>query len=336
MSRRLRLLALAAGLALFAYFIDRVGLEQLAGYARQTGWMLLPIFALWLPIYVCSAAAWRLILAHEPDCPSFGRLLAGTISGSALNYLTPFFAIGGEPFKAGLAAEWLSSRRRAAASVVIQRLLFTLAHLLAMMVAVLLGVALFPHNPRTLFTLTGFGLAVLLLAGLVFLIHRRGLLERCLDWAHRLPGLRGLARVVEPRREALIEMDTQITDFYHQTPLRFWSAFGFEFVGRGLTMAEFLLIPLSVGVRVSYPQAYLIGGLSSLVGVMLFIFPFEMGTKEGALYTVFRLLGLNPPLGVYTAIICRVRELAWIAVGLALIALVPGGRPALRAVESRG
>jgi len=336
MSRRLRLLALAAGLALFVYFINRVGLEQLEGYASQTGWMLLPIFLLWIPIYACSAASWRLILAHEPECPSIARLFAATVSGWAINYLTPFFAIGGEPFRASLAAEWLGSRRRAAASVVIQRLLFTLAHLLAMGVAVLLGAALFPRTPRTLITLAGFGLAVLLLAGLVFLIHRRGLLERCLNMAHRLPGLRGLARVVEPRREALIEMDTQITDFYHQTPLRFWSAFGLEFLGRGLTMAEFFLIPLSVGVKVSYLEAYLIGGLSSLVGVMLFVFPFEMGTKEGALYTVFRLLGLNPHLGVYTAVICRVRELAWIGVGLLLIAVVPGGRPAFRAVGTQG
>ena len=144
MSRASRLLALAAGLALFAYFINHVGLEELAAYARQTGWMLLPIFFLWIPIYACSAAAWRLILAHEPDCPGFGRLFAAIVSGSAINYITPFFAVGGEPFKATVAAEWLQSRRRAAASVVIQRLLFTLAHLLSMILALMLGVLLFP------------------------------------------------------------------------------------------------------------------------------------------------------------------------------------------------
>ncbi|HUL69999.1 MAG TPA: lysylphosphatidylglycerol synthase transmembrane domain-containing protein [Gemmatimonadales bacterium] len=336
MSRAPRLLALAAGLALFAYFINHVGLEELAGYARRTGWMLLPIFVLWIPIYACSAAAWRLILAHEPDCPGFGRLFAAIVSGSAINYITPFFAVGGEPFKATVAAEWLQSRRRAAASVVIQRLLFTLAHLLSMILALMLGVLLLPHNPRTLLMLIGFSLAVGILAFLVFMVHRRGLMERCLDLAHRLPGLRRLARSVEPRREALIEMDTQITDFYHRTPVRFWWAFVFEFLGRGLTMAEFLLIPISVGVRVTYPEAYLIGGFASLVGVMLFVFPFEMGTKEGGLYTIFKLLGLDPSLGIYSAVICRVRELAWIAVGLILIALIPGGRPALRTVETQG
>jgi uncharacterized protein (TIRG00374 family) len=336
MSRRPRLLALAAGLALFAYFINRVGLEELAAYAHRTGWMLLPIIALWIPIYGCSAASWQLILAHEPARPGFGRLFAATVSGSAINYLTPFFAIGGEPFKAALAADWLQSRRRAAASVVIQRLLFTLAHLLSMIVALLIGIAVFPRNARTLIALAGFGIAVLILTGLVLLIHRHGLLERSLDLAQRFPGLRRLARALEPRREALIAMDAQITAFHHQTPARFWSALGLEFLGRCLTLAEFYLVPLSVGVKVSYPVAYLIGGFASAIAVLLFVFPFEMGTKEGALYTVFRLLGLSPDLGVYTAVICRVTELAWIAVGLVLIALAGGRRPAITAVESQG
>jgi len=34
---------------------------------------------------------------------------------------------------------------------------------------------------------------------------------------------------------------------------------------------------------------------------------------------MFQLLGLDPALGVYTAIVSRLRDIAWIGVGLALV-----------------
>jgi len=52
---------------------------------------------------------------------------------------------------------------------------------------------------------------------------------------------------------------------------------------------------------------------------VMFIVPFEVGTKEGSLYLMFQLLGLDPALGVYTAIVSRLRDIAWIGVGLALV-----------------
>ena len=51
----------------------------------------------------------------------------------------------------------------------------------------------------------------------------------------------------------------------------------------------------------------------------IFIVPFEVGTKEGSLYLFFRLLRLDPALGVYTAIVSRLRDLAWIGAGLGLV-----------------
>jgi hypothetical protein len=44
-----------------------------------------------------------------------------------------------------------------------------------------------------------------------------------------------------------------------------------------------------------------------------------VGVKEGALYLLFQLLGLDPTLGVYTAIVSRLRDIAWIGVGVGLV-----------------
>src|SRR5438034_6579744 len=77
-------------------------------------------------------------------------------------------------------------------------------------------------------------------------------------------------------------------------------------------MIEYVLIAMGVGLNITFAQAYVIGGLTSLVQNVIFFVPFEVGTKEGSLYLVFDLLGLDPALGVYTAIVSRLRDLAWI------------------------
>ena len=333
MSRRLRSLAFAVGLTLFALFIYRVGPSELLANARRTGWLLLPIVGLWALVYGLTTASWRLILADEPGLPPFTTMLAATISGWSINYMTPFFSVGGEPFKVAAATSWIGNRRRAAASVMTHRLLFTMAHLISLMLGVAIGVALFPHHPLTLLALGAAGIVVLGFIALVLMVHRQGIFEKFLNAAHRTPGLRALARVIEPRREALVELDHHIRTFHHGSPRRFWTALALEFVARSLIMVEYVLILTSVGVAVSYAEAYAIGTITGMVGMALFIIPFEMGTKEGAFYAVFGAMGIDPHLGVYTAIINRIWEVCWIAMGLALIWLQGGARQVVAVVE---
>ncbi|HVH09114.1 MAG TPA: lysylphosphatidylglycerol synthase domain-containing protein, partial [Gemmatimonadales bacterium] len=154
---------------------------------------------------------------------------------------------------------------------------------------------------------------------LVLTGHRRGGLESALNVLQRLPLAEGLARRLEPRRATLAAMDDHITQFYHAHPRRFAQALALEYASRCLFMVEYLLIARSVGLDLGYWRAYAIGGLTQLVQNVLFVVPFELGTKEGSLYILFQLLGLDPALGVYTAIVSRVRDLVWIGVGVGLI-----------------
>jgi len=202
---------------------------------------------------------------------------------------------------------------------VIYQMLHTLGMLLSFLTAVVLGALLLPPHPAILASLA---LAFAVLAGLTFLLltgHRRGGLERLLDLMHRVPLLDRLARRLEPKRASLAQMDEQITEFYHQRPRRFYQALALEYLSRSIFMFEYVLIALGVGLNMTFAQAYVIGGLTSLVQNVIFFVPFEVGTKEGSLYLMFELLGLDPALGVYTAIVSRVRDLAWIGGGLALV-----------------
>src|SRR5207245_8299532 len=91
------------------------------------------------------------------------------------------------------------------------------------------------------------------------------------------------------------------------------------YVSCAICIIGYVLIGLGVGFKMTYLQAYAIGGLTSLIQNVIFIVPFEVGTKEGSLYVLFRRVGGDPALGVYTAIVSRLRDLAWIAAGLRLV-----------------
>src|SRR5204862_6852727 len=131
-----------------------------------------------------------------------------------------------------------------------------------------------------------------------------------------IPLLDRLARRLESKRATLALMDEQITEFYHRRPRRCVQALAPEYLSRSIFMLEYVLIAMGVGLSITFAQAYVIGGLTSLVQNVIFVVPFEVGTKEGSLYLVFQLLGLDPALGVYTAIVMRLRDVVWMWCGL--------------------
>jgi hypothetical protein len=317
-SRKLQLLLFVCGSAVFAYLVARIGVGQLLADGARTGWLFVPIVLLYGVVCACNAGAWWLSMADEPSRPPYWRTYAITVASFSLNFMTPMVNVGGEPFKIAAVAPWLGLRR-AAGSAVLYQMLHTLGMLLSFLTAVVLGAVLLPAHPaiRASLALTFVGLAALVL--LLLTGHRHGGLERLLDLLHRIPLLDRLARRLEPKRAMLSQMDEQITGFYHRQPRRFFQAVALEYLSRSIFMIEYVLIAQGVGLSITFAQAYVIGGLSSLVQNIIFFVPFEVGTKEGSLYLVFQLLGLDPALGVYTAIVSRVRDLLWIGGGLALV-----------------
>jgi len=325
--RRLQLAPLPLGAAVFGYLVSRIGVNQLISDAGRTGLMLVPIVLIYALVYACSALAWRLTMG-DSNRPRFWRTYAMTISASALNVLTPVINAGGEPFRVAALAPWLG-KRRAAGSVILHRMLNSVAYVLIWLTAIVFAFALLPREtPSAVLVILGVsGLVLLGVIALFMSAHRSGVLERVLNWMPRGPLLRRLAVRLEPRRATFVQMDQQITEFYHQQPGRFVKAILLEYLGRCIFMLELVLILASLGFRLGYFRAFTLGGLEAIAGNVLFLVPFELGAREGAYYVLFKLFGLDPQLGLYTSIVGRVRDFVWIAAGLLLIWMI-GPRPA--------
>lgn len=330
MSRTWRIALFVVGASLFGYLVAQIGVSELASDAARTGWVFLPIVGLYALVYACSARAWQLVMASDPRRPPFWRTLGVLISSSSLNFLTPVVNAGGEPYRAAAIASWLG-KRRAAGSVILHRLLHSFAYVLVWLTAVLLALVLLPsQTPRVVYALLiGVALVLVAIIALFLSAHRRGLLERLLDGLERLPLVRRLAAPLEPHRPLLMELDQQITEFYHRHPRRFVQAIALEYLSRCIFMFELLLIVASLGIRLGYARAFAIGGLEAILGNIMFFVPFELGAREGAFVALFSLFGMDPQLGLYASIVGRVRDFTWIGIGLALMLPAQERQPAL-------
>src|SRR6266568_5871630 len=280
--RRLQLALFLLGAAVFGYLIARIGVGRLVSDATRTGWMFIPIVLLYALVYACSALAWQLTMG-DSNRPSYWRTYAVLVSSGALNFLTPLINAGGEPYRVAAMAPWLG-KRRAAGSVILHRMLHSFTYVLIWLTAVLLAFPLLPRGtPRIVWVLLGVVL-VLILGIIVLFVSalRRGVLERILNWMQRAPFVNRLAVKVEPHRALLIELDRQITDFYHRSPRRFVQAIALEYLSRCIFMLELVLITASLGFSIGYVRAFTIGGLEAIMSNALFFLPFEMGAREGA------------------------------------------------------
>jgi uncharacterized protein (TIRG00374 family) len=347
-SRKLQLAVFAAGLAIFAILVYRAGVPGLIHSLKAARWALLPAVLAWGAVYACNTVAWRLLIDNgpPPGLPSipFGRAYAITVSSFALNYVTPMISLGGEPFRVAAAAEYLGGRR-AASSVVSFRIVHTLGQLLFWLTAIPIAYVVVPKSWRMTVALIVLCLALLGITILLLGLFRHGFVEKALDVLHRIPGFRRLANKIEPRRASLVAIDDRMADLYAHHRRRLLSAIAIEYIGRAIAMLEYFFIARALGLDVDYGTAFAIGAFSQLVSNMTFFIPFDIGTKEGGLFLIFSALHLPADMGVDTAIVSRLREMVWIALGLALMwgvrrspkaSVVPGTTPPSPATRPPG
>lgn len=320
--RRLRIAFFVGGVALFAFLVREIGVGRILANLRSTGWLLVPIVLLYAVVYACYAGAWHLIMAHEPRRPPFLRTWLISVSSFAINYVTPLMQIGGEGYRGTAVAPWLGARR-ATGSVVTYYLLHALSNMVVWLLAVGLALALYVRDAALALGFSLLGLGIALLTAFILARHRGGLFADALALLERIPPARPLARRLATRRETLLALDAQIADFYFRDRRRFLIALALDLTGRLAGVVEFILIGRGMGIAVGYVPALVITGLGAFVINALSFMPFEVGAKEGGFYVIFALLGLSPALGVSAAIVMRLRELAWIATGLGLVALTP-------------
>jgi uncharacterized protein (TIRG00374 family) len=331
LSRRAQIIVFLLGLSAFAILVARAGVRELLTNVYDARWVLGPIVAVWGVVYICNTIAWRTLLGavsvdhedgHDPHGPAptipFARAYAITVASFAINYVTPFVNLGGEPYRIAAAAPYVGTSR-SAASVVCFRLVHTMAQIIFWITALPLAYLALPHTPGMIVLLLTIALSFSIVLAILFGLARQKTAQRTLRLLSRVPVVRRLATRLERNRPVLARIDAQLAALWGPERHRFVGALVAEYIGRALSVLEYLFITRAIGLHVSYLIAFVIGALSQFFLNMLFFIPFDVGTKEGGMYLIFDLLRLPARLGVYAAIVMRLRELVWIAVGLSFV-----------------
>lgn len=313
------ILAVIAGLALFAYLLFHFGAEEIFAGVAVAGWGVL-----WVALYrfvtiFAHGMGWRALF--PPDArPPLWIWFRARWAGEAINSLLPVGQVGGDVARAQMVARFTSSGSVAGATVVSD---FTLG-LLAQLVYTVIGVALLAGaagGGQSKTFLTGLLLAALAIAGL-YLVQHPNVLGRLAEKFARGRGdtwnaiAGGLAAV--SRETAVIYADRG----------RVAACLVWRLLGWLLLTGETWLALHFLGYRASLPDslsvALILESLSMAVRSAAFALPGALGVQEAGFVFIGQMVGVKPELALALALVKRLREIIVGVPGLGLWAASEG------------
>ena len=320
-------------------FTFDVSFVELWEHICHAGYWLIPIIGVWIIIYGINALSWQTIIrsrsGHEADNLSFWRIYRLTITGYALNYATPVGGLGGEPYRI-LELSKDVSRQHAASSVILYAMMHFFAHFWFWFSSIFIYLALAAVGDLPINTAIATVLGIIIVFCLIFFWifskgYRNGLVVGTLKLIGRIPGLKGWsARFLERHAESLHNIDTQIASLYAEDKRAFYRSLLLEYLSRIVQSSEvfFMLLLFGIdcgggftGLTLTYLHSILIVSFTTLFANLIGFLPMQLGVQEGGFVLSIAALGLSAALGIFVSIICRVREIIWIIVGILLMKL---------------
>jgi hypothetical protein len=227
---KFRNLFLAFGIlaVIIMLFTFDVSYDELLDNLRRAGFYLPLVLVLWLFIYLINTLSWYIILRSSGpvNSLSFARLYKFTVSGFALNYVTPVGLMGGEPYRIMELTPYVGVER-ATSSVILYVMMHIFSHFCFWLSSVLIYVFFYPVGWGMGIVLGLTTLFCLLLVTLFIKGYRNGMAVACIRLGSHIPFLKKHAvRFAELHKEKLETIDSQIALLHQQRKSTFYSALG--------------------------------------------------------------------------------------------------------------
>ena len=320
---------------LFTFDVSFVELWQ---HLCHAGYWLIPIIGVWFLVYGLNALAWQATIEGNLSgkAPvSFWRIYRLTITGYALNYATPVGGLGGEPYRIMELSKDID-KEHATSSVILYAMMHFFAHFWFWFISIFIYLALAAVGDLPINTFIGTVLGIIvvfcLLAFYLFSKgYRNGLVKYVLGLVSKLPGLKRWTLHFWARHsEAIENIDKQIVSLHGQDKKAFYKSLVLEYLSRVVQSSEvlFMLLLFGIdngggfdGITITYLHSILIVAFTTLFANLIGFLPMQLGVQEGGFVLSIAALGLSAALGIFVSIICRVREIIWIVVGILLMRL---------------
>ncbi|MBL1213304.1 MAG: UPF0104 family protein [Ignavibacteriae bacterium] len=320
MNKKVKTIFFIIGLVIFVFLTNEFGIENIVINIQKTGWWLLPIIGVWFIVYLMNALAWWFVLKSQRKKVSFLEIFSISLSGFAINYITPVVNLGGEPYKIIALKEKLGIHK-AVSSVLLYSMLHFLSSFVFWIMVILLMFLTIPLS-FDLQIILGAGFIAAVLGVLFFYSrHKNGIINSLIKIISKLPFTTKLITKIKLEEDSLITIDNQIVDFYGNNKFDFYISLMFEVAARFVASIEFIFILRAIGINISFQEALYINAFSSFVMNIFFFVPLELGVREGSLYFIMNILKFSSGIGIYIGLVNRIREFFWIFIGLLLIQL---------------
>ncbi|MBQ9357586.1 MAG: flippase-like domain-containing protein [Prevotella sp.] len=341
------------GLAVLALMVSQLDFQEVWSGIQRAGYWFLAVVLLWAVLYIFNTGAWWIIIKSQEEdngtesaaIPSsaeaedssvkaenssaeaekkkvgFLWLYKITVSGFALNYATPGGLMGGEPYRIMSLSPRIGTER-ATSSV----LLYVMTHIFSHFWFWLLSCGLYiATEPLDL----GMGILIACIASFCLLAiwffmkgYKRGIAVSGMRLLSHIPLVKNWARrFFDKHSEQLSTIDSQIAALHGQNPRTFFCAVALELACRVVSALEIFFILLVIMPSANYLQCILILAFTSLFANMLFFIPLQLGGREGGFLLSAKGLSIGASEGIFVALLVRLRELIWTAIGLLLIKL---------------
>ena len=301
----------------------------------RAGYWLIPILGIWIVVYGINALAWQSIIngVGAKGQVSFWRIYRLTITGYALNYATPVGGLGGEPYRIMELSKDIE-KKTATSSVILYAMMHMFAHICFWFSSIFIYLILAFMGDLPLNTATG---TLLTMITVLFLLafylfskgYRNGLVVKTIRWIGKMPGLKGWSsRFLERHSASLTKIDSQIAALHQQDKRAFYSSLSLEFLSRYVQSLEVMFMLLlfgvdsgggTMGLLLTFLHSVLIMAFTTFMANLIGFLPMQLGVQEGGFVISIAALGLSAALGIFVSIICRVREIVWIVIGLLLM-----------------
>ena len=317
------------GLLVLIVMVTQLDFKEVWAGVQHAGYWFITALVLWGFLYIINTYSWYLIIDsignEQGVCRKckigFWWLYKITVSAFALNYATPGGLMGGEPYRIMSLSPYIGTER-ATSSVLLYVMTHIFSHFWFWLLSCVLYVLTQPMNvPMALLLLC---VAAFCLTAIWFFLkgYKRGIAVSGMRILSHVPFVKKWAkRFFENHAEQLATIDHQIAALHGQNPRTFFTAVLLELSCRVVSALEIFFILLVIMPSANYLQCILILAFTSLFANMLFFIPLQLGGREGGFLLSAKGLSIGAREGIFVALLVRLRELIWTAIGLLLIKL---------------
>ena len=307
------MISLLVGVGLFIWIGRTVGWQEIKNtFLVFSGWQGMAIFGLTLLMILIGNWKWKEILRGENIKISFRDLLNPYLAGFSVMFLAPILLLAGEFFRGYILKEqnaipW----SKGMASVVIDRILEWTANLVVIFFGVLLFLLIIGLPPMKLLII--FGGAFLFFAGGISYFYLKTFKRESM--AKAILRTLGLAKLNQAN--SILEVETEIFNFFKPKKKSMWRGFGLSFLRAGAMYLRAWLLILFLGKEISALPALSILGFTYLAAMIPI--PTALGSHEAIQTFAFSSLGLGLSAATAFTMIIRGAELIIALVGIIIL-----------------